>query len=319
MAVGLQVDGVDLDVLCAPKKTSDETYTNLGYTQLNGRYARVLTNYPWNLQASALFGRYLQDGVDLSIAAAGYAPGAHLRFSLTSPGTYYLSRSGNNLLLTGTVTATLTFPEGAPRYVFGLGVGGGAGGSGGNSKNDGVGGQAGGGCLFATMVPDSPNAVTMVIGSGGGYDSGSSGDEVHWSEAGTATYVNYGGYQITMNGGGNTNNVGNVTYPSTNSVMCALLAVTGSTGTYGVGNGVSAQSHPTGVGGSLGWPARAGGASPGGGGGGGSSIFAVGGTGGNSSSGQPGSYGSGGGGGSNRFLNGYSGASGGAGRIDIYY
>jgi len=122
-----------------------------------------------------------------------------------------------------------------------------------------------------------------------------------------------------MNGGGNTNNVGNVTYPSTNSVMCALLAVTGSKGTYDVGNGVSAQSHPTGVGGSLGWPARAGGASPGGGGGGGSSIFAVGGTGGNSSSGKPGSYGSGGGGGSNRFLNGYSGASGGAGRIDIYY
>ncbi len=328
MAVGFKVlignTLFDLDEICEIRKPNDEgwpglRYTGIGGTSLSNRYTRVLTQYPWNVQATEIWGKYRQDGADFSIAKNTYAPSTHLRFSLTSPGTYYLSRSGTSLILTGTVTSTLTFPNEAPRYLFGLGVGGGAGGSGGNSKNDGVGGQAGGGCLFYMMVPDSPNAITMGIGTGGAYDGGSAGDEVHWSEAGTATYVNYGGYQITMNGGGNTNNVGNVTYPSINSVLGAMLAVTGSTGTYGTGNGVTAQWHATGVGGSLGWNALPGGPDPGGGGGGGSSIFAIGGTGGNSSSGKPGSYGSGGGGGSNKFLNGQSGASGGNGRIDIFY
>jgi hypothetical protein len=318
MASGFSIDGKDLDSLCAPKKTSDETLSGLGFTQLNSRYAKLVTKYNWN-KLTPNIDRYKQDGSTLSIAAAGYAPGAHKRFSLTSPGTYYLSRSGSSLLLTGATTSTLTFSEGAPYYVLCVGVGGGASGSGGSGSADGVGGQAGGGCMFYLQVPDSPNKATLVVGSGGGSDAGQNGEDVDYCNPGSASYVNYGGSQITMNGGGSRNNGATVSYPTANAIMGRILSVTGAKGTHGTGTSQSAQSHATGIGGSVGWSAYSGGASPGGGGGGGASIFANGGQGGNSSAGSPGSYGSGGGGGSNSWFNGKAGARGGNGRIDIYY
>jgi hypothetical protein len=316
--MGYTINGVGIETLASPARANDEVFVTDKFIGMSGKYTKIITKYTWNkgMNGAELF---TENGVPVPIAAKAYAPNTNLVASLQSQGTYYLSRSGNNLLITGAATITKTFADGAPRYVLCCGVGGGAGGSGGRTNHEGVGGQAGGGCLFYLIVPESPNSVTMVIGAGGGYDEGSIQDEYWWSNPGSATYVTYAGSQITMNGGGSENNGGSVSYPTSNIIMGAIIAVTGSTGTYGTGNGVSAQYHPTGVGGSLGWPSRPGGSAPGGGGGGGSSIFAVGGTGGNAGSGQPGSYGSGGGGGSKKFLNGYSGASGGTGRIDIFY
>lgn len=319
---GYAIDGVEIETLAAPKKSGYNTFITDKFIGMSDKYIGLTAKYNWNKTVTGA-DRFTQNGVPVPIAEKGYSVGNTLRFVLGAAGVYYLSRSGNVLSLSGPNSGTITFPEGeVPRYVLCLGVGGGASGSGGgsNANDDGVGGQAGGGCLLYVMVPEAPDKVTIVIGSGGGVDSGSGGENINACNAGSATYVNYGGYQITMNGGGERNDGGTVTYSPANSIMGAILATTGATGTHGTGNGVAANSHPTGTGTSVGWSAYSGGPDPGGGGGGGASIFANGGTGGNSGNGQPGSRGSGGGGGSNSWWNrGYDGAAGGAGYMLIYY
>lgn len=319
---GYAINGVEIETLAAPKKSGYNTFITDKFIGMSDKYIGLTAKYNWNKTVTGVE-RFTQNGVPVPIAEKGYSVGNTLRFVLGAAGVYYLSRSGNVLYLSGPSSGTITFPEGeVPKYVLCLGVGGGASGSGGgsNANDDGIGGQAGGGCLLYVMVPEAPNQVTIVIGKGGGTDYGSVGEAINVCNAGSATYVNYGGYQITMNGGGERNDGGTVTYSPANSIMGAILTTTGATGTHGTGNGVAANSHPTGTGTSVGWSAYSGGPDPGGGGGGGASIFANGGTGGNSGSGKSGSRGSGGGGGSNSWWNrGYDGADGGDGYMLIYY
>lgn len=341
-------NGIDITTLMEPRGSFATMSPDFDKYLVNGN-ASLYQQYAGLLYlTNPLAGTYKRDGIAIEPASRGTMPVATNFYTITSPGTYSITRSDSFL----TIGSTTFYPSNFPRInaipkiigIMACGGGGGGGGAGGTFLGAGCGG-GGGGYAIGVVNLKSSGAFIVVVGGGGGagapggYDGNPSG-----GGAGGDTYISINGDKLGGQGGhggaaawGGSSSAGGLGGWATGSAASDFSNFTRHyiTGERGASGGHQCQSGygATAIGGYLSERVSAaylstsggsGGATHGSsgygyGGGGGASIGNGGEGGGSFGDGGNGSLGGGGGSGSAGITYGNDSGSGGNGAIWFYY
>lgn len=169
--------------------------------------------------------------------------GATLRYSFTSAGTYYITRSRSTITIWSSAGASLSTLDGsllAPSWVILVTVVGGGGGGGGgqggvtSGNKSGSGGGGGAKLIAYVEIPETTtytSGLKVVVGGGGGASAGGSGT------AGGSSYVQYPGAEAIIAGGGSPGGYaaagglgGAITIPAATANYGSLVAQAGGDG-----------------------------------------------------------------------------------------